>query len=87
MRRRDVPAHKPHPSSRPSLPSLTTPRSSNQSKPLEEWTKVQLMDDDVGAMHVINLQVYEAATEEEALNLLFLGNMNRVTSATPMNQV
>lgn len=30
--------------------------------------------------------VYEAVSEEEALNLLFLGNMNRVTSDTPMNQ-
>lgn len=32
-------------------------------------------------------RVYEAVSEEEALNLLFLGNMNRVTSDTPMNQV
>lgn len=32
-------------------------------------------------------RVYEAISEEEALNLLFLGNMNRVTSDTPMNQV
>ena len=32
-------------------------------------------------------RVYEANSEEEALNLLFLGNMNRVTSETPMNQV
>lgn len=31
--------------------------------------------------------MYEAVSEEEALNLLFLGNMNRVTSDTPMNQV
>lgn len=30
--------------------------------------------------------MYEAVSEEEALNLLFLGNMNRVTSDTPMNQ-
>ncbi|KAE9046166.1 hypothetical protein PR002_g1814 [Phytophthora rubi] len=44
------------------------------------------MDDDEGDMHFRNLGVFEAVSEEEALNLLFLGNMNRVTSDTPMNQ-
>jgi len=55
-------------------------------KPLEEWTKVQLLDDDLGELHLRNLRVYEAKSEEDALNLLFLGNVNRVTSETPMNQ-
>lgn len=31
-------------------------------------------------------RVYEAHTEEEALKLLFLGNVNRATSETSMNQ-
>ncbi|KAG2531886.1 hypothetical protein BBO99_00001636, partial [Phytophthora kernoviae] len=60
---------------------------SHTDRPIEEWTKVLLMDDDEGDMHFRNLGVFEAISEEEALNLLFLGNMNRVTSDTPMNQV
>ncbi|KAL3666943.1 hypothetical protein V7S43_007890 [Phytophthora oleae] len=59
---------------------------SHTDQPIEEWTKVMLMDDDEGDMHFRNLGVFEAVSEEEALNLLFLGNMNRVTSDTPMNQ-
>ncbi|KAF4037561.1 Kinesin motor domain [Phytophthora infestans] len=59
---------------------------SHTDQPIEEWTKVHLMDDDEGDMHFRNLGVFEAVSEEEALNLLFLGNMNRVTSDTPMNQ-
>jgi kinesin family protein 6/9 len=47
----------------------------------------QLMDDREGDLHLKNLRVYEATTEQEALNLLFLGNVNRVTSETPMNLV
>ncbi|TMW62558.1 hypothetical protein Poli38472_005176 [Pythium oligandrum] len=59
---------------------------SHTDRPIEEWTKVLLLDDNEGEMHFRNLGVYEAISEEEALNLLFLGNMNRVTSDTPMNQ-
>ncbi|ETL24627.1 hypothetical protein L916_21382 [Phytophthora nicotianae] len=59
---------------------------SHTDRPIEDWTKVLLMDDDEGDMHFRNLGVFEAVSEEEALNLLFLGNMNRVTSDTPMNQ-
>jgi hypothetical protein len=44
------------------------------------------MNDREGDLHLRNLRVYEAKTEQEALNLLFLGNINRVTSETPMNQ-
>ncbi len=62
-------------------------RRENQDRPLEEWNKVQLLDDRDGDLHLKNLRVYEAKTEQEALNLLFLGNINRVTSETPMNQV
>ncbi|KAL7684505.1 putative kinesin-like protein [Plasmopara halstedii] len=59
---------------------------SHTDTPIEDWTKVTLMDDDEGDMHFRNLGVFEAVSEEEALNLLFLGNMNRITSDTPMNQ-
>ncbi|KAF0753537.1 hypothetical protein AaE_005671 [Aphanomyces astaci] len=59
----------------------------HMNKPVEEWTRiqVQLSDDDDDNAHFRNLGVYEAKSEEEALNLLFLGNVHRVTSDTPMN--
>lgn len=36
-------------------------------------------------MHLKNLRVYESESEEYALNLFFVGNVNRITSETPMN--
>ncbi|OQR99311.1 kinesin [Thraustotheca clavata] len=57
------------------------------NQPIDQWTKIhlQLSDDDEDDVHFRNLGVYEANSEEDALNLLFLGNVNRVTSDTPMN--
>jgi kinesin family protein 6/9 len=43
-----------------------------------------MMDDEDGEMHLRHLKLYEAASEEDALNLLFMGNWNRITSETPM---
>ena len=60
--------------------------TAHRDKPLEEWSKIQLMDDDYGDLHLRNLRVYEVASDRDALNLLFLGNVNRMTSDTPMNQ-
>ena len=60
--------------------------TSHRDKPLEEWNKIQLMDDDYGDLHLRNLRVYEVSSDRDALNLLFLGNVNRMTSSTPMNQ-
>ncbi|KAG9416222.1 hypothetical protein AC1031_000619 [Aphanomyces cochlioides] len=56
-------------------------------KSIDEWTKLplQLSDDLADDAHFRNLGMYEANSEEEALNLLFLGNATRVTSDTPMN--
>ena len=48
--------------------------------------QVSLLEDDEGRMHLRNLSAQLARTEEEALNLLFLGDTNRVISETPMNQ-
>ncbi|KAF0690420.1 Aste57867_18152 [Aphanomyces stellatus] len=62
----------------------------HMEKPIDEWTKIQIQlsdeSDDNDDVHFRSLGVYEANSEEEALNLLFLGNANRVTSDTPMNQ-
>ncbi len=33
------------------------------------------------------MQVFEAPSEQDALNLLFLGNMHRMTAETLMNRV
>ena len=47
---------------------------------------MHMFDGRGGRLHLRNLQVYDVATEEEALRLLFRGTLNRVTSETPMNQ-
>jgi hypothetical protein len=47
--------------------------------------QVTLMEDDKGMVHLRNLSMHRANTEEDALNLLFLGDTNRTISETPMN--
>ncbi|CAK4693929.1 unnamed protein product [Aphanomyces euteiches] len=61
----------------------------HMKKSIDEWAKLplQLTDDLTDDAHLRNLGMYEANSEEEALNLLFLGNATRVTSDTPMNMV
>lgn len=46
---------------------------------------MQLREDGDGNIHLLNLSVNMANTEEDALNLLFLGDTNRVVAETPMN--
>ncbi|CAK0836471.1 unnamed protein product, partial [Prorocentrum cordatum] len=52
---------------------------------LEDLPKVNIREDEDGNMHLKNLSVCQAASEEEALNLLFMGDTNRVVAETPMN--
>ena len=40
--------------------------------------KVHLMEDSDQNIHLKNLSTHEAANEEESLNLLFLGDTNRM---------
>jgi len=54
---------------------------------LEDLPKVQLREDEDGNIHLRNLSVNMAQKEEDALNLLFLGDTNRVVAETPMNDV
>jgi len=42
------------------------------------YRKVSLMEDSDQNIHLKNLSVHQAANEEEALNLLFLGDTNRM---------
>ncbi|XP_075123451.1 kinesin-like protein KIF6 [Leptodactylus fuscus] len=44
------------------------------------------MEDPDQNIHLKNLSLQPATTEEEALNLLFLGDTNRMIAETPMNQ-
>ena len=55
-------------------------------KKLEEWDKVKTKEDSNGDLIFEGLRVYECEAEEAALSLLFLGNMNRITSSTKMNE-
>lgn len=52
---------------------------------LDDLPKVQMREDEDGNIHLKNLTVNMAGTEEDALNLLFLGDTNRVVAETPMN--
>jgi hypothetical protein len=47
--------------------------------------QVSMMEDDQGRVHLRNLSMHRANSEEDALNLLFLGDTNRTISETPMN--
>ena len=49
--------------------------------------RVTLLEDEEGNCHLRNLSMHLVGSEEEALNLLFLGDTNRAISVTAMNQV
>ncbi|XP_066451406.1 kinesin-like protein KIF6 isoform X2 [Eleutherodactylus coqui] len=52
---------------------------------LEDLPKVTIMEDPDQNIHLKNLSLQPANTEEKALNLLFLGDTNRMIAETPMN--
>ncbi|GLI60663.1 hypothetical protein VaNZ11_002864, partial [Volvox africanus] len=54
-------------------------------KAMEDLQQVHLGEADDGTVSYRNLSMYRANNEEEALNLLFLGDTNRTISETPMN--
>ncbi|XP_072314389.1 kinesin-like protein KIF6 [Eucyclogobius newberryi] len=53
---------------------------------LEDLPKVSIQEDTEQNVHLKNLSMLQSANEEEALNLLFLGDTNRIIAETPMNQ-
>ncbi|CAM6093821.1 unnamed protein product [Calypogeia fissa] len=57
----------------------------HETKSLEDLPKVTMLEDGENCFHLRNLSQHLATTEEEALNLLFVGETNRMISATPMN--
>uniref|UniRef100_A0A2R9BL50 Kinesin-like protein n=1 Tax=Pan paniscus TaxID=9597 RepID=A0A2R9BL50_PANPA len=63
---------------------LLDPR--HEASSLEDLPKVTILEDPDQNIHLKNLTLHLATTEEEALNLLFLGDTNRMIAETPMNQ-
>lgn len=60
--------------------------SQHEASRLEDLPKVTIMEDPDQNIHLRNLSLQQSANEEEALNLLFLGDTNRMIAETPMNQ-
>ncbi|XP_015280992.1 PREDICTED: kinesin-like protein KIF6 [Gekko japonicus] len=63
---------------------LLDPR--HEASRLEDLPKVTIMEDPDQNIHLKHLSLHQAINEEEALNLLFLGDTNRMIAETPMNQ-
>ncbi len=57
-----------------------------ESSTFKDLPKVTMMEDEDGNFHFKNLSVHQAANEEDALNLLFVGDTNRAIGETEMNQ-
>jgi len=52
--------------------------------PMEQWVPVQMFESEQGLM-LRNVNVFEVDSEEKSLNLFFMGNTNRITASTQMN--
>ena len=59
----------------------------HETKSLEDLPKVSMLEDEHGNFHLKNLSMHIAESEEDALELLFLGDTNRAIAETPMNMV
>ncbi|KAJ7340963.1 hypothetical protein JRQ81_004250 [Phrynocephalus forsythii] len=58
----------------------------HEASRLEDLPKVTIMEDPDQNIHLKHLSLQQATNEEEALNLLFLGDTNRMIAETPMNE-
>ncbi|KAK0096898.1 hypothetical protein PV326_003968 [Microctonus aethiopoides] len=52
---------------------------------LEDLPRVEIHEDELGTLHLKNLGIHRVKNEQEAMDLLFIGETNRITSETPMN--
>ncbi|XP_003690279.2 kinesin-like protein KIF6 [Apis florea] len=52
---------------------------------LEDLPRISIREDEVGRLHLKNLTFYCVKSIEDALELLSLGDNNRITAETPMN--
>ena len=57
------------------------------SAPMNVSRKVLLMEDEDQNMHLKNLSIHAAKNEEEALNLLFLGDTNRMIAEVTLTGI
>ncbi|CAK0865132.1 unnamed protein product [Prorocentrum cordatum] len=57
----------------------------DSARRLEDLPKVTLREDEEGNTHLRNLDMCAAPKAEDALNLLFVGDTNRVVAETPLN--
>ncbi|GAB5370146.1 hypothetical protein AAMO2058_001466900 [Amorphochlora amoebiformis] len=57
----------------------------HEGKTLNDLPKVSIKEADDGKIHMSNIATSPVATKEDALNLLFVGDTNRVICETPMN--
>ncbi|CAL8091216.1 unnamed protein product [Orchesella dallaii] len=53
---------------------------------IEDLKKVQLLEDAQQQIHMKNLTVHPIKSEDEAMQLLYLGDHNRIIAETPMNE-
>jgi kinesin family member 6/9 len=58
----------------------------NEGQVLEDLPVVHIREDNSGGLQFVNLQKHTATKEEEALNVLFLGDTNRTIAETAMNE-
>ena len=58
---------------------------SHENSKLEDLPKVRMYEDESGIMTLTDISLTQANTEEDALNLLFVGDTNRMICETPNN--
>lgn len=54
--------------------------------PLENWSKVTMLQDDQGNLKLKNISLHQCETDQSAVDLLLMGNFMKQVCATPMNQ-
>ena len=60
--------------------------TANLKKPIEQWPRVEVLEDAEGRMHLRNLTKHQVTSVDQALDLFVIGNSNRMVSSTPMNE-
>lgn len=58
-----------------------------EAKKFEDLPKVSLLEDEDNNIHLKNLSVHQANSAEEGIDLLFVGDLNRMVAETAMNDV
>ncbi|KAF8822576.1 kinesin motor domain-containing protein [Cardiosporidium cionae] len=59
--------------------------SAGSARKINDLNRVILQEDEEGSIHFQNFSINRVSTEEEALNLLFIGDTNRIVAETPIN--